>query len=290
MARFSCLLIKFFVLFWLVCAAVCASQRTHHKRDIHRIILQERSPRGHKKHGVYGHAHSKKKGHKSKIRNNSDESNSSSYEDSVSEETSFELIPQRHKTQKKQSHRKPKKIHQRHPTNLDIEETRLHSYREELLPFSNSDWVPLQIPPEHHQIHHREKDRRSKRKPKKHSHNKSKPYRLESTTYIPLTFDSSTLYPPIDVLSSFASLNKNIMQTNPSILSTFEHTTAKDSGGKMSNHKSGYDVTEHQPSDLSELILVPDKTDYEMNFGSTGKYEFKDSKNRGGFYRGRTKY
>lgn len=194
--------------------------------------------------------------------------------------------PHQKKTHKKQQSYQ----HSRFPPNLDIEESRHHSFRDDLSPFSNNEWIPLHTDyhhsssENHHhssiQDHRREKDRRIKRKPKKHSHNKShnnknKPYGIEFTTSFPsLQFDTSTFYPPIDVLSNFQALNKNILQTNPSsiIPISLEQTTVKDTSDKLKNHKTSYDVTEGQGSDLRELILVPDQPDYgQIDFGPTEK-------------------
>ncbi|XP_072399478.1 uncharacterized protein [Diabrotica undecimpunctata] len=301
------LFIRCIIFLW---ATVCVVVAEHQKRDVHRIILQERVPRSHKGHSHQNHSRGKRKGqgHHKKGKRNSDESYSLSVEDNQSFEDIFKSHKNHHQHHKDSLFNNPQ-----FGSNLDLQESRHHPFKE-LQPFYGSDWIPVNFDNHHsnahsHESHHREKDRRTKRRPKKpnykNSHNHygsyanspskvlGKPFielgnsenlgpihHAGPSSNLPPTFpssvESSTLYPPIDVLSTFSALNKQLLETNPPMLAENEDSEPKEDPDRLKNHKSSYDVQESEASDLGTIIYMPDSTPAEFSpseFPQRAKFE-----------------
>ncbi|KAG5876104.1 hypothetical protein JTB14_013684 [Gonioctena quinquepunctata] len=262
------LLFKLVIFLWFFCTVL----GEHQKRDVHRIIIQERAPRSHKKGQAHKHERgrgqgSSKKG-KSPQRNEEDYE---SYEDggSSSRESSYEeIFYGRNKLQK--PHYKKKTSHNRpsYPANLAFEETRQHQYKQELNPHFNNEWVPLNSDQifQNSPDNHRNNDKGKKRKESKNKSRKqqNKNTRAEHTTSYPIIHvDTSTVYPISAFSGAFPDYNRLLEVNNSPLITTFEQPkidflNSKVSSNRLRNHRASYDVTEANEPEIDAFILVPD--------------------------------
>nr|XP_023028190.1 uncharacterized protein LOC111516241 [Leptinotarsa decemlineata] len=273
-------LFRVIIFLWVFCAALCELR----KRDVHRIVIEEMVPRSHKKGHInpHGHGHKGHSGHgynsknkKGKRVHKSQGSETSSSEDSssYSRENSFEDVFYGRQKQKPYHKKKPSHNRPSYPTNLEIEESRRHQYREPK-PHSDNDWVPLNAEQiiQHSHENYRNPDKRKKRKEQKiksrkqSSKNTKQHHISEYTTSYPLiNFDTSTLYASLPVLSgTFTDFDGKVLQTNQSpIFNPFEqpkvdYSSSKDNLDRLRNHRSSYGVREASEADIGSFILVPD--------------------------------